>query len=144
MSNREDFSPKTRNAVAARAGWHCSFEGCGRSLVGPSDESPEKFTNIGKAAHIAGAAPGPGSRRYDPSMTTEQRTNISNAIWLCGVHADLIDRDEATFTVQVLHQMKLAHEATQAEDVRTGSSSDIGAGLLAIGPEVICMGDLVH
>jgi hypothetical protein len=77
-------------------------------------------------------------------MTTEQRTNISNAIWLCGVHADLIDRDEAKFTVQVLHQMKLAHEASQAEDVRTGSSSDIGAGLLAIGREVICMGDLVQ
>jgi hypothetical protein len=144
MSNREDFKKKTRNAVAARAGWHCSFEGCGRSTVGPSDESPERATMIGKAAHIAGAAPGPGSRRYDPSMTPEQRTSIKNAIWLCGVHADLIDRDEVTYTVEVLHRMKRAHEVSQAEAVRTGSNSDIGAGLLAIGPDVICTGDLAQ
>jgi hypothetical protein len=142
MSNREDFKQKTKDAVAARAGWHCSFTGCGSSTVGPSDESPENVTMIGKAAHIAGAAPGRGSRRYDPSMTKEQRTNISNAIWLCGVHADLIDRDDVKYTVAVLCQMKLAHETSQAEAVRIGSNSDIGEGLLAIGPEVICMGDL--
>ena len=114
------------------------------STVGPSEESPEKVTMIGKAAHIAGAAPGRGSRRYDPSMTTEQRASISNAIWLCSSHADLIDRDDVKYTVEVLHRMKLAHEESQAEAVCRGSSTDIGAGLLAIGPEVICMGDLVR
>jgi hypothetical protein len=142
MSNRDDFSRKTRNAVAARAGWHCSFEGCGRATIGPSDESPEKFTDIGKAAHIAGAAAGPGSRRYDPTMTAEQRKNIRNAIWLCGNHADLIDRDEVTYTVDALQRMKSTHEAAQAEAVRDGLNSDMGTGLLAIGPDIICAGDV--
>jgi hypothetical protein len=53
---------------------------------------------IGKAAHICGAAPGPGSRRYDSSMTAEERAHIDNAIWLCADHADLIDRDEVTYS----------------------------------------------
>jgi hypothetical protein len=99
---------------------------------------------IGKAAHISAAAPGPGSRRYIPSpaMTPKQRMSIDNAIWLCADHADLIDRDEVTYTVEKLHVMKREHEALCAEAVRTGTSNDLGVGLLAIGPEVVCMGDM--
>src|ERR1035441_10378753 len=70
MSNRDDFSKKTKNAVAARAGWHCSFTGCGKSTVGPSEESSDAVTMIGKAAHICGAVPGPGSRQY-PQLVAE-------------------------------------------------------------------------
>jgi hypothetical protein len=33
----------------------------------------------GKAAHILGAAAGPGSRRYLETMTPEARSDISNA-----------------------------------------------------------------
>jgi hypothetical protein len=36
---------------------------------------------IGVAAHIYGAASGRGSRRYLASMTPEQRSDITNAIW---------------------------------------------------------------
>jgi hypothetical protein len=52
MSNRDDFSKKTKNAVAARAGWHCSFTGCGKSTVGPSEESSDAVIMIGKAARV--------------------------------------------------------------------------------------------
>jgi hypothetical protein len=38
--------------------------------------------------------------------------------------------------------MKRAHEAFQAKAVRTGTNHDLGAGLLAIGPDVVCMGDI--
>ena len=97
---------------------------------------------IGKAAHICAAAPGRGSRRYDASMTSEERRDINNAIWLCATHADLIDRDEATYTVESLHAMKQKREAICAAAVRSGTGAIIGAGLLAIGPEIVCTGDI--
>jgi hypothetical protein len=97
---------------------------------------------IGKAAHICGASPGPGSRRYDASMTPEERKSIDNAIWLCADHADLVDDDEVLYTVEKLRAMKREHEAACAQGVRLGKSHDLGAGLLAIGPDVICTGDI--
>ena len=142
MSNRDEFGDKTKKAVALRAGYRCSFAGCGKSTVGPSDESSEAVTMIGKAAHISAAAPGRGSRRYIATMTPEQRMSIDNAIWLCADHADLIDRDEVTYTIEMLQAMKRVHEAFQAKAVRTGTNHDLGAGLLAIGPDVVCMGDV--
>jgi hypothetical protein len=96
MGNRDEFPENVKKAVAARAGWHCSFRGCPKSTIGPSVESPEAVMMVGKACHISGAAPGKGSRRYDPLMQPEERRNITNAIWLCAYHADVIDRDEVT------------------------------------------------
>jgi hypothetical protein len=125
-----------------RAGWHCSLAGCPKPTVGPSEESPTAVTMIGKAAHICGASSGPGSRRYDKSMTPEQRKSIDNAIWLCADHAELIDHDDVTYTVEMLRAMKQEHEATCIRNLRLGKSHDLGAGLLAIGPDIICMGDI--
>jgi hypothetical protein len=142
MSNRDDFSEKTKKAVAARAGWHCSLRGCQKLTVGPSEEAPDATTLIGEAAHICGAASGRGSRRYVASMTPEERSSIKNAIWLCADHATLIDRDETTFPAEELHAMKREHEAACARAVRSGSSADIATGLLAVGPNVVCTGDL--
>jgi hypothetical protein len=140
MNNRDDFSEKVRRAVAARAGWHCSFAGCGKLTVGPSDESPYKSTNIGKAAHIC-AAP-PGGRRYNVAMTPEGRSDIGNAMWLCADHADLIDRDEVTYTTEGLLAMKRGHEVSCAQAVRTGSSASLMTGLIAIGPNIVCTAEL--
>ena len=140
MSNRDDFSKKTKTAAAMRAGWHCSLTGCAKPTVGPSEESSEAVTMIGEAAHICGAAP--GSRRYDASMTSEARASIDNAIWLCADHAELIDRDEVTYPIEKLRVMKREHEASCARGVRLGKSHDLGAGLLAIGPDIVCTGDI--
>jgi len=142
MSNRDEFSEKTKTAVAARAGWLCSFRGCAKPTVGPSEESSESITKIGEAAHICGAAPGLGSRRYDASMTPEARADISNAIWLCADHAKLIDRDEATYSAETLRTMKREHEAECAKGIRLGKSHDLGAALLAVGPDVVFTGDI--
>src|ERR1700733_2530734 len=116
MNNRDEFSAKTKRAVAMRASWHCSLTGCARPTVGPSEESSEAVTMIGEAAHICGAAP--GSRRYDASMTSEERASIDNAIWLCADHAEMIDRDEATYPVEKLRAMKREHEASCSKGVR--------------------------
>jgi hypothetical protein len=105
----DDFPQRVKSAVALRAAYLCSFAACGQRTAGPSDESPVAVANIGEAAHICGARP--GSRRYVESMTPEERSSIHNAIWLCVHHARLIDRDEATFTIEQLLQMKRGHEA---------------------------------
>lgn len=63
-----------------------------------------KFSSIGKAAHIAAAAP--GGARYDTSMTHAQRSCISNGIWLCANCADKIDRDAQRYSIGLLHDWK--------------------------------------
>jgi hypothetical protein len=138
-SNRDDFSERTKNAMRLRAGNACSFEGCMQSTSGPSDEGPEAVTNIGVAAHICGAAP--GSRRYDPTMTPEERSNISNGIWLCYKHSVLIDRDEETYTADILHEMKSRHEQSQRIDPNRRTFGDTG-DVIAIGPNVIGIGEI--
>jgi hypothetical protein len=136
------LSEKVKRAVAARAGWHCSFAECAKLTVGPSEEAPDASTKIAEAAHICAASP--GGRRYDPSMTPEARAGINNAMWLCSDHAKLIDRDEVTFTAEGLRAMKREHEAACARAVRLGSSAELVTGLLAIGPDIVCTGSLTH
>jgi hypothetical protein len=134
MNNRDEFRESTKRALALRAGYLCSFEGCGKSTAGLSEESSKGVTMIGEAAHISGAASGKGSRRYVETMTSEARRSIDNAIWLCPDHASLIDRDEVKYKIETLRAMKLAPETLQAIAVRTGANCKLGAGLLAIGP----------
>ncbi len=43
-------------------------------------------------------------------MTSEERRHISNGIWLCTAHADLIDGDAVTYTADDLRGMKKEHE----------------------------------
>lgn len=105
---RDDFSPKTKMKLAQRAGFECSFPGCNKRTIAPSQESNESTTNIGVAAHICAAAP--GGKRYVESQTPEERSSIDNGIWLCETHAKLIDTDEVRFSKKILKEMKIAHE----------------------------------
>lgn len=142
MARRDDdFSPKTIRAVAARAGWQCSFENCSKLTVGPSEEAPGAITTIGEAAHIRAASP--GGRRHDPAMTPEERAGVGNAMWVCPDHAKLIDRDAVTYPADRLHGMKRAQEERCARAVRLGSSGSLNTGLLAIGPDIVCTGTLI-
>jgi hypothetical protein len=93
---------------------------------------------IGVAAHIRGAASGRGSRRYLASMSSEERSDITNAIWLCGTQAIMIDRDEVTFSADELRTMKREHE----ENIRIIQQNPIPAGvsipdLIAIGQDIV-------
>lgn len=143
MADRDgDFSQATRGAVALRAGHRCSFPGCGQPTVGPSDESPTAITNIGVAAHICAASA--GGKRYVESMSSEERSHIRNAIWLCSNHASLIDRDCVTYTIECLREMKRSHEAACAESVRRASrDSGLTDDLIAFGRDIICTGELL-
>lgn len=142
MSERDDFSSKVRQTLALRAGYLCSFEGCGQLTVGPSDESPLGVARTGIAAHIHAAAK--LGKRYLASMTPEERSHIDNAIWMCATHATLIDQDEVTYTPDRLRAMKKAHELQIAERQRgTLSKPNAVCDLIAIGPTVICIGEVV-
>lgn len=140
MQNRDDFSDPTKRQLERRASGRCSFPGCKQATSGPSDEAPHATTNIGIAAHICAAAP--GGRRYSSDMTPAQRSHIDNAIWLCSNHAALIDRDEQTYTVELLRKMKMDYEAACQDEVR-GTSLRLGEqDLIGIGPDVVVLGAL--
>jgi tetratricopeptide (TPR) repeat protein len=144
--NRDDFLPRTKRAVETRANGRCSFRGCGRPTAGPSAESPEAVNRIGKAAHIHAAAPGPGARRYLASMSREERIHIDNAIWLCATHADMIDRDDVTFTADDLRAMKREREANCAKELELQSAYFVGESipdLIAIGPNIVFRGEVL-
>ena len=138
---RDDFSKPTIRALALRAGYCCSLAECRRSTVGPSEAGPDKHVNIGVASHISAAAP--GGPRYDAKMTSEQRSSITNGIWLCQSHSRLIDVNPEAFPVQDLHKIKLAHEATQVARLAGASAQLQDSDFIALGPDLVFTGELI-
>lgn len=110
--NRDDFTQSTKNRLAKQARYHCNNPSC-RHLTSAPTSDGAKDVNIGVAAHICAAAPGPGARRYRADMTPEQRKSHENGIWLCQDCAKAIDSDDPAFSVEVLHGWKHKH----AEDM---------------------------
>ncbi|WP_445673346.1 hypothetical protein ACUDA6_22890 [Pseudomonas ceruminis] len=89
------------------------------------------MTNVGKAAHICAASP--GGARFDAGMTSNERKAFSNGIWLCANHADEIDRDFNTYTVELLKAWKKQAEATaKAELGKRQPSAQDAPDLLAM------------
>jgi hypothetical protein len=80
--------------------------------------SEDKTINIGVAAHITAAAiRGP---RYDAALTPEQRKGASNGIWLCQTCSNLIDKDEARYTVPILQKWKREAEQRAFTAIASG------------------------
>lgn len=142
MSQRDEFNKKTKSLVALRSNYQCAL--CGQATAGPSDESSSAVTIIGEAAHIHAAAPGPGARRYLASMSREERSHIDNAIWLCANHARLIDRDQTRFTPDYLREMKRKRENAISTEISGALGKTVQGNLIAIGPDVICIGELLR
>ncbi len=113
MSNRDDFSPKTKDILSKRVGTLCSNPDCCVLTFGPQVDS-EKSINIGVAAHIEGAAP--NSARYNAKQSKEERSSINNGIWLCQNCAKKIDDDVNKYTTELLTYWKAQAEerATRA------------------------------
>lgn len=105
--DRDDFAEAIKRTLAARPGNRCSRPDCRAPTSGPQvDES--KALSVGVAAHISAAAP--GGPRYDPNMSPEERSDISNGIHLCQTDAKLVDNDPARFTREVLLDWKRSAE----------------------------------
>jgi hypothetical protein len=110
--NRDNFSQTTKNRLAKQARYHCNNPSC-RNLTSAPTSDGAKDMNIGVAAHICAAAPGPGARRYRTDMTPEQRMSPENGIWLCQDCAKAIDSNDPAFSEEVLQSWKRRH----AEDM---------------------------
>ncbi len=128
---RDNFTSRTIDTLAKRAGYICSNPECQCPTVGAA-EAHDGIINIGVASHITAASPdGP---RYDPSLTSEERRGQSNGIWLCQTHAKLIDSDAKHFTVERLHQWKKdAEQNSFRKLVSLGRIADASAQSLSPG-----------
>ena len=111
-SSRDDFSEKTKRILRERVGGRCSNPSCRKETCGPSDKE-NKSVILGEAAHIRAAAP--GGPRYEEAMSAEERSGISNGIWLCRDCARLIDLEVSSYPVQTLLDWKEQAEQRQRE-----------------------------
>jgi phage baseplate assembly protein W len=137
-TNRDDFPQKTKRALAQRANYRCSH--CGIATSGPGEESPDAVVSIGVAAHINAAAP--GGARYIEAMTPQERSHITNGIWMCATHSVLIDRDRARYAAELLKKMKLEHEQRVSREI-SGVSVVAGQNdFVALGPDLVFSGEL--
>lgn len=115
-SQRDDFSATTKKTVAARAGYRCSNPTCRRSTSRPDPFNEAGHVNIGVACHITAASP--GGPRYDASITSDDRSSPSNALWLCQVCAKVIDSAPEAFPSQALAAWKRNAESLAAKEAR--------------------------
>ena len=116
-SRRDNFTKSVIEILYKRAGGRCCR--CNAATFGPVSNNPNKWRNIGQAAHIAAAAP--GGPRYDPRMSAEQRTSASNGLWLCSNCHDVIDRDVAEFPTRVLREVKRQGEDRAKREIGVAS-----------------------
>lgn len=136
---RDDFTQKTKEKLAHRAGYRCSKPDCGIPTRGAASDD-EGTINIGVAAHItAASSEGP---RYDPTLTSDERKAYSNGIWLCENHGKLVDSDEAHFTVEELLSWKRLVVRRSFFEVVSSKVSSVGA-LLADAEDVQTAVDLL-
>jgi len=121
MQVRGDFPTPVKVLLAKRVGYRCSNPNCRMLTIGPQVD-PLNSVNIGVAAHITAASP--GGPRYDKSLTSEERGDSSNGIWLCQKCAKLVDSDSTRYTIEKLLNWKnLAEQAALNElEGRPGAS----------------------
>lgn len=114
MSERAEFTQSTRQIIAGRAGYRCSFPDCGVVTVGPGAE-PSQTASVGVAAHIYAAST--GGPRGNSGLSDDKLKSPENGIWLCETHAKLVDTNEGEdfppallISYKSLHETKIARE----------------------------------
>ncbi len=107
MPIEDRFKAAIIATLAKRAANRCSNPDCRATTSGPA-EDPGGSINVGEAAHIFGA--NPGAARFDPNMTPLERSEISNAIWLCSNCHKMIDDDPSQYPAGLLFAWQREHE----------------------------------
>lgn len=114
--NRDNFTSATKSKIAKRAGWLCSFPACRAATVGATSDADGVIV-VGTAAHICAAAP--GGPRYDEKQSPEERSSVTNGIWMCRNHGTAIDSTDSKFTVaQLLEWKKQAENESRLHVLR--------------------------
>jgi hypothetical protein len=135
--NRDDFAEKTKKTLAERVAWRCSWPSCNEITIGPNSTDATKSINNGIAAHIHAAAKhGP---RYREDMSAEDRKHISNGIWMCRKHGNLIDADFEMYSSETLMSWKHEAERYAAENLKAINNKYFqnSSTLLQIGSSII-------
>jgi hypothetical protein len=120
---RDDFSKRTIEVLADRAGNRCANPNCRQPTSGPRTDT-DKSVNIGVAAHITAASE--GGPRYDPALTPEERSHADNGVWLCQNCAKLVDNDPTGYPVHLLRAWKRVAEDAARRDVEQLGASRMG------------------
>src|SRR5258708_26768691 len=94
-------------SVYQRSGNRCADPHCTKSLIDP-DSPPDEPIPISEIAHIVGQQLD-GPRGHDP-LPLDERDKYDNLLLLCEEHHHLVDALPQEYTVEVLRQMKTAHE----------------------------------
>ena len=103
-----DPTPKTINILIARSGGRCQFENCNKNIF--LDKFTLTYSNNSNVAHIIASSPdGP---RGSKEQSFEMSNKIENLMLMCLEHHHLIDakENEALYTVERLHAMKVSQE----------------------------------
>lgn len=136
---RDDFTKKTVDTLAKRAGYFCSNPECKTLTVG-SAKGHDGFVIVGVAAHITAASrSGP---RYDPNLTQELRRDQSNGIWLCAIHGKEVDSDDRHFAVEMLRKWKQMAEEESFRAIVAGNRCPVPR-LVPSGPDAVAR-DLIE
>lgn len=104
------ISDKTRKALWGRSGNRCAI--CKHELVVDATKQDDESV-VGDECHIVSAREkGP---RHDATYPQEKLDSYENLILLCRIHHKMVDDQEATYTTDILRQMKANHEIWVAE-----------------------------
>ncbi|MFM0480617.1 hypothetical protein PQQ81_08820 [Paraburkholderia strydomiana] len=123
---RDNFNKPVVEELGRRVAFACSNPDCRNQTVGPKSGA-DGFVTTGEAAHITAAAP--GGPRYDPTLTSSERSAFKNGIWLCRNCAALIDRDVEGYPVDKLVQWKQTAEARALLGINKPPTIDDAASL---------------
>lgn len=104
-ARKNDFSDKIKNKLFRNCGGICSNPNCRCFTSFSSDSEVGSTTLVGEACHIISCSKDGGKRRY-PEVSDEERQSYYNGIWLCVKCHKIIDSDEITYTVELLHKWK--------------------------------------
>lgn len=119
---RDNFLMPVKRELALRAAHFCSNPHCLKLTAGPRRGS-DRGLGTGHAAHICAAAPdGP---RYDSMQTEAERGAIENGIWLCRECGDIVDKDAAGHSADLLRTWKRNHEVMIGEVRQQGYSRSL-------------------
>jgi hypothetical protein len=120
------ISDKDQKILWSRAAGRCSFLGC--RVVLTLDPAGQAAATIGEMCHIVGKEE--GSARSNSPLSAEDRDRYANLVLMCRHHHAIIDRDENTYPIEVLHQIKADHEDWVAERLG-GVEVDVGRIVIA-------------
>jgi len=137
---RDNFKESEKEILAKRVAYRCSFPGCPAVTIGPGSKSSTHTIKTGVAAHIYAASE--GGPRYNPNMTSEERSSIDNAIWMCEYHGAIIDKDYEKYAADTIKQWKSIAEENATKNLQNPFSiiDTLPTTLVSIGSQLIFEG----